>query len=81
MINTGILFSIIGSLVSIYHIYIENGGANNLVCSVIDPTVAGQSSCAIRYVYEFGYVTIPVMSLTLFIFILFLLINFKIRNK
>jgi disulfide bond formation protein DsbB len=79
MVDFGIVFASFGSIVSMYHIYIENGGSSSLPCSATK--VVGQVSCATRYIYEFGYVTIPIMSLTLSLFILIILLNYKYISK
>ena len=52
-----IIFSLLGLLVAIVHNYID------IVPTGIDICGAGPS-CLKRYIYEFGYVTIPMMSLT-----------------
>lgn len=60
-----------GTLVSLYHIYIEHGGSSPLPCVIPNETTV---SCATRYVYEFGYVSMPVMALTTSVTILVLLV-------
>jgi len=77
IIDFSIVFAILGSLVSIYHVYIESGGSSSLGCAVLTPENMNEVSCAIRYVYEFGYITIPIMSLTLSLFIISILLNYK----
>lgn len=47
----------IASLISIYHLFVQMGGNSILPCSA-------SASCDRLYVYEFGYVTIPAMALT-----------------
>jgi disulfide bond formation protein DsbB len=78
IINFSIIFAILGSLSSIYHVYIENGGTG-ISCAV--PTSSSVISCAIRYVYEFGYITIPIMSLTVSLFVIAILANYKYMSK
>lgn len=58
--------STIGGIIAIYHFYGQSFNPNAL------PTcdVAGGASCALRFFVEFGYVTIPMMSLTAFLLIL-----------
>lgn len=63
-----IALSGLGVVLAIYQKYIELGGASLLPCSTT--TV----SCAKIYVLEFGYVTLPVMGLTSFAFILLLML-------
>ena len=78
LVNISALLAFLGMLVSIYHIYIENGGASNLACTNY---VAGSITCAARYVYQFGYITVPVMALTAQVFILLLIVNYKYINS
>jgi disulfide bond formation protein DsbB len=53
-----LLFSLLGLGVALLHNYID------IIPSGIDICGAGPS-CLKRYIYEFGYITIPMMSLTL----------------
>jgi disulfide bond formation protein DsbB len=78
IIDHSIALAIFGSLTSIYHMYIENGGSSSLACATGD---ANTISCATRYVYEFGYVTIPIMAFTASIFIITILLNYKYISK
>jgi disulfide bond formation protein DsbB len=56
------LFPIIGTLIAIYHIYVEeNPSAEPSACKV------GGSSCATKWIDKFGYITIPVLSITAFV--------------
>ena len=64
-----IALSGIGLLISIYQKYIELGGH-----SILSVCGASTVSCAKIYVTEFGYITIPVMALTSFAFILVLML-------
>lgn len=79
IVDFSIVFALCGSLVSIYHVYIENGGESSLPCAANH--VAGQVSCATRYIYEFGYVTIPVMALTMSLFLILILVNYKYISR
>jgi disulfide bond formation protein DsbB len=55
------LFPIIGILISIYHIYIEqNPSAAPKACNV------GGASCVTKWIDKFGYITIPVLAGTAF---------------
>lgn len=74
IVDFSIVFAILGSITSIYHIYVEAGGTKGLACA--DPSNGG-ISCAVRYIYEFGYVTMPIMCLTISLFIIILLVNYK----
>lgn len=75
IVDHSIVLALLSIITSIFHVYTENGGESALPCS--SPTVVTQVSCATRYVYEFGYVTIPVMALTMSLFILLMLVNYK----
>ncbi len=71
--------SVIGGAISLYHnyMYYSNGGLN-ATCQLAGMNVI---SCVRRYVFEFGYVTIPLMALTAFALIITLLVLHKIRRK
>jgi len=78
ILDYALIFAILGSLTSIYHIYIGNGGSSNIACSAPNlANGASQVSCTIQYVHEFGYITIPIMSLTLSLFIIMIILNYK----
>lgn len=64
IIDYALLLSVIGIIVSGYHYFaIDLGHVDLIACS------AGGVSCATRYVFEFGFVTIPFMSLSAFVFL------------
>ncbi len=79
IVDYSIVLAILGSIVSIYHVLIERGMPSNLPCSAIH--ISTQVSCAVRYIFEFGYITIPVMALTLSLFIIAILLNYKYMSK
>jgi disulfide bond formation protein DsbB len=60
----GIGLSIPGLIVSLYHHYIQMGGANVVGC----PTSG--ANCAERTLFEFGFMTFPLMSACLFLFLI-----------
>jgi disulfide bond formation protein DsbB len=69
VIDYSLLLALIGGAIALYHTYIGYGGTPLVSCAadgLSDP-------CAKRYVFEFGYVTIPLMSLTSFLLVLALL--------
>ena len=82
IVDFSIVFATIGSLVSIYHVYVENGGTSGLSCAT-GTAISGinQSSCSVRYIYEYGYITMPVMALTLSLFIIVILMNYKYISR
>lgn len=57
-----ILLSGLGAIVAIYHAYLQYGGTPLGSCG----TSAGAVSCAQVFVRAFGYITMPLMSLTAF---------------
>ena len=63
-----IALSGLGIILAGYQKYLELGGASILPCGV------DAVSCSKIYVLEFGYITIPVMALTSFIFIFVLML-------
>jgi disulfide bond formation protein DsbB len=72
-----IALSGLGIVLSAYQKYLEFGGISILPCSIVDV------SCSKIYVLEFGYITIPVMALTsfIFIFVLMLIHNYMTRRN
>lgn len=81
IVDFSIVFAILGSLTSIYHIYVEAGGTRGLACASIDPTSTTAISCATRFIYEFNYVTMPIMALTISLFIISILLNYKYMSR
>lgn len=69
--------SIIGAVIAGYHFYGQSFNPNALpACDV-----TGGVSCAIRFFVEFGYVTIPMMSLTAFLLIIASMLLAKSATK
>lgn len=62
-----------GLLISLYHNYIYYGGSSPLPCSASGLGV----SCTQRFVEQFGYITIPLMSLTVLLIIFLSLIAYQ----
>lgn len=61
--------SAIGAILAAYHYYIQVGGATPLSCEAVGYSI----SCTQKFTTDFGYVTIPMMSLTAFVAILLLM--------
>ncbi len=53
--------SLAGLIVALYHHYIQIGGADLIPCPA-----SGNGDCGKRIIYEFGYMTFPLMAATLF---------------
>jgi hypothetical protein len=56
---------VVGAGVSVYHLLIENG-------VVREPSACriGGAACAVKWIDEFGYVTIPTLALTAFLLLI-----------
>lgn len=67
----------IGGVIALYHNYIYYGGASIFPCAAFGAGV----SCTIRYVFELGYITIPLMSLTSFLLMIFFLNAQRLHDK
>lgn len=65
----------VGALIALDHVWLQSGGTSLIPCEASGP------SCDQRFVYEFGYVTIPVMSLTGFAFVGALLAHAQARKS
>lgn len=63
--------SIIGTVIALYNSYLQYGGSPLIPCGT-DPTAI---DCAQRLIFEFGYITLPLMSLTAFILLVLLAIT------
>lgn len=55
--------SIIAGIIGLYQSYVNLGGSSILPCTAVG------SACSKVYVLEFGYITIPMMSLTIAIYL------------
>lgn len=71
----GLLFSVLGGIIAAYHYYLQWGGTALVPCAA-DPT----QSCAQRLVFQYGYVTIPMMALSAFVLIVLLLLPPRGQN-
>src|SRR3989344_4235211 len=71
----GLAFSIFGGAIALYQHYLQMGGASILPC----PAVATGVDCAQRYLFEFGYITFPLMSFTIFAFLIILMLFVRKR--
>ena len=67
--------SIIGGLIAVYQILLPYLAQAGIDCGSVGP------SCTKLYVLAFGYVTIPVMSLTAFAIMILLAVASKINSK
>jgi len=71
-----VVLSALAGVIAAYQTYVYMGGASLLPCT------AAEGACSKIYVKEFGYITIPVMSLTLVLYYFLLAwINKIYRNE
>ena len=66
-----------GLIIAINHVYIQFGGDSFIPCGID----GGISTCGQRFVWEFGYIGIPMMSLTGFAAIITLMLIQKLYKK
>lgn len=67
--------SVLGALVGAYHAFTNLGGRSLTPCT----SVGGE--CSRLYVLEFGYITIPMMSLTVFVVLILIFIASKRKTR
>lgn len=67
--------SIPGALIALYKHYLELGGTEILPCPA-----SGVGSCSKRYIFEFGYVTMPMMGFSLLVLLIILMVILKRRD-
>lgn len=66
-----LVLSIIGAGIALYHYLIQIGTIGEIVpCTTVGYSV----SCAEKFIMTFGYITIPMMSLSAFLIIIFLML-------
>lgn len=71
-----IALSIFGGVIALYQHYLQMGGTSVVPC----PATAAQAvDCAVRFVFEFGYITFPFMSFSLFAFLIVLMLFVRRR--
>lgn len=70
-----IILSSVGALIALYHTFIQFGGSSIVPCSATGP------SCQALYFLEYGYITIPTMSLTAFALILVIMLSPNPKNR
>lgn len=67
--------SIFGSVFALYQHYLQMGGRELVTC----PTAGAGADCAKRILFEFGYITFPLMSFTVFAFLVVLMLLLRRR--
>lgn len=76
IIDYSIALSCIGAFIAAYHYLLQLGIMPSVACSAVGYSV----SCSAFFTMYFGYITIPLISLTAFVSIIVLLLFSKIRN-
>ena len=71
-----IALSVLGAIVALYQHYLQMGGNSLLPC----PANGGGGDCAQRFLFEFGYITFPLASFSLFAFLIVLML-FVLKRK
>ena len=76
IIDYSLALSVVGGIIAAYHYYGQMFNTGALPCAAAE----GVSPCAVRFFVEFGYITIPMMSLTTFmLLIVFMCVSKKYR--
>lgn len=71
--DIGIVLSALGAVVALYQHYLQMGGSALVTC----PTAGVGADCARRILFEFGYVTFPLMAASLFVFFVTVLLVYR----
>lgn len=77
IIDYVIVLSVLGIVLSSFQYYQQMVDPSLLACGAGDAT----ASCSKKFVFDYGYITIPIMALTSFILTTLLLISKKVYNK
>jgi len=67
--------SVPGLVIALYQHFIQMGGSDVLPC----PAAPGAADCAQRLIFEFGYITFPLMAATAFALIVVLMLALRKR--
>jgi len=71
----GIVLSLFGLILSLYHHYIQMGGSDLIPCP------ASAADCAKRFMFELGFITFPLLAAILFAFLIALYVyTLKVRS-
>lgn len=67
----------IGALIALYQHYLQMGGSAFIPCPAVGPGI----DCAQRFLFEFGYITFPLMSFSVFALMIAMLVVVKSRPE
>lgn len=71
-----IWLSVFGAGIALYQHYLQMGGHDVLPCPA-----SGAGDCAKRFLFEFGYVTFPLVAFSLFVFLIVLMLFVRRRAR
>lgn len=74
IVDYGIVLAVIGAVISLYH-HIGQMTGGGLIC----PISGIGADCARRLVFEFGYITLPLMSFSAFVFFIAVFLHYRRR--
>ena len=72
-----ISLSVFGAVVALYNHYLQIGGPDTIGCLAIGI----EADCAKRIIFEFGYITFPLMAFTVFALIIVLMVITRRRQE
>ena len=70
-----IAFSIVGGVAALYQHYLQMGGNSVLPCPA-----SGAGDCGQRFLFEFGYITFPLMAFSIFAFLIVIMLFVRKRS-
>lgn len=73
----GIALSLVGAVISFYHHIGQMTGGTLVVC----PTAGTGADCARRLVFEFDYITLPLMAFTTFVFFIAVFLMYRGEHR
>lgn len=65
-----------GAVIALYKHYLEMGGSEVLPCPA-----SGAGDCSKRYIFEFGYITMPMMGFSLLVLFIILMLFVRARRR
>ncbi|MEK7061668.1 MAG: disulfide oxidoreductase [Patescibacteria group bacterium] len=77
IIPYSLVLSLIGAFIAGYHYLLQLGIVPSIGCSAVGYSI----SCSQRFILGFGYITIPIMSLTAFLLIISFMTALKLNKK
>lgn len=71
-----LVLAVPGAILALYKHYLELGGGELIPCPA-----SGAGSCAKRYIFEFDYVTMPLMGFSLLFLLIVLMVYLRTQRK